>query len=131
MLLAYRGVCRGGLRDLAAKLDGLAPMGRRRSGSELETGGRLTMRSFQRLIGWAGSVGRDPLDNPDRGLRKRLAVLVSIGTMPMTIGWSLIYLAAGDPSPRPSPPPTQSSRRLTPWSSIGHAIFAPTVFPSC
>ncbi len=82
---------------MAAKLDGLAPMGRRRSGSELETGGRLTMRSFQRLIGWAGSVGRDPLDNPDRGLRKRLAVLVSIGTMPMTIGWSLIYLAAGAP----------------------------------
>ena len=49
----------------------------------------------RRLLDWAGRVGTDPADSPETLLQKRLTVALCVGTLPLTIGWSLIYLAAG------------------------------------
>jgi adenylate cyclase len=49
------------------------------------------------LLDWAGRVGTDPGDSPETLLQKRLTVALCAGTLPLTVGWSLIYLAAGAP----------------------------------
>ena len=53
---------------------------------------------LRRLFDWAGRVGTDPADSPETLLQKRLTVALCVGTLPLTIGWSLIYLAAGAPA---------------------------------
>jgi len=50
-----------------------------------------------RLLGWAGRIGVDPLDSAESRLQKQLTVALCVGTLPFTIGWSAIYLAAGVP----------------------------------
>jgi adenylate cyclase len=40
-------------------------------------------------------VGRNPADSADRALRKQLAVLLFLGVVPLTIAWTLVYLAVG------------------------------------
>ena len=49
------------------------------------------------LLGLAAQVGLDPSDNDETALRKRLAVVLCAGTLPLTVLWSAIYLAVGAP----------------------------------
>lgn len=49
------------------------------------------------LLAWAGSVGADPTDGTDTALQKRLMVALSVGLLPLTLLWSVIYLVAGVP----------------------------------
>ena len=55
---------------------------------------RIRARS-KRLLDLAGSIGHDARDNDETALRKRVAVLLFSGTLPLTIAWSAIYLAVG------------------------------------
>ncbi|MCW5723038.1 MAG: adenylate/guanylate cyclase domain-containing protein [Devosia sp.] len=48
-------------------------------------------------MAYAGRVGVDPGDSSDIALQKRLAVLLFVGTLPLTILWSIVYLIAGAP----------------------------------
>src|ERR1700722_10320362 len=48
-----------------------------------------------RFIALAGRVGADPLESADAALRRRLLVLLSVGTLPLTVLWSVTYFAAG------------------------------------
>jgi len=50
-----------------------------------------------RLVALAARVGADPLESSDAALQRRLLVLMSVGTLPMTVFWSVIYFAAGAP----------------------------------
>jgi adenylate cyclase len=50
-----------------------------------------------RLVALAGRVGADPLESSEAALRRRLLVLLSVGTLPLTVLWSVTYLAAGAP----------------------------------
>jgi guanylate cyclase len=52
---------------------------------------------FQQLVARAGRVGDAPTDSTERALQKRLIVLLSVGLLPLTFGWSAIYFAAGAP----------------------------------
>jgi guanylate cyclase len=52
---------------------------------------------FRHFVDWSGRVGADPADSAETTLQKRLTVVLCVGTLPLTIGWSLIYLAAGAP----------------------------------
>jgi adenylate cyclase len=47
------------------------------------------------LVALAGRVGADPLESSDAALRRRLLVLLSVGTLPLTVLWSVTYFAAG------------------------------------
>jgi adenylate cyclase len=47
------------------------------------------------LVALAGQVGADPLESSDAALRRRLLVLLSVGTLPLTVLWSVTYFAAG------------------------------------
>ncbi len=49
------------------------------------------------LIDLAGSIGVDARDSDETALRKRVAVALFGGTLPLTIAWSAIYLAVGAP----------------------------------
>ena len=49
------------------------------------------------LADWAGRVGADPQDSNDTALQKRLTVALFAGTLPFTIGWTVLYLVAGAP----------------------------------
>ena len=51
----------------------------------------------KRLLDLAGSIGLDARDNDETALRKRVAVVLFGGTLPLTIAWSAIYLAVGAP----------------------------------
>ena len=42
-------------------------------------------------------IGLDPNDSDETALRKRLAVVLCAGTLPLTLLWSAIYLAVGAP----------------------------------
>lgn len=53
--------------------------------------------SMNRLLGLAGRIGADAADDDETALRKRLAVALCAGTLPLTILWSAIYLAVGAP----------------------------------
>jgi adenylate cyclase len=57
---------------------------------------RLLARS-KRLLDLARSIGLDARDNDETALRKRVAVVLFGGTLPLTIAWSAIYLAVGSP----------------------------------
>ncbi|MFZ0602456.1 MAG: hypothetical protein WAN05_14075, partial [Roseiarcus sp.] len=50
-----------------------------------------------RLVALAGRVGADPLESSEAALPRRLLVLMSVGTLPMTVLWSVTYFAAGVP----------------------------------
>ena len=49
------------------------------------------------LVEWAGRVGADPKESTETTLQRRLTVVLCVGTLPFTIAWSVIYLAAGAP----------------------------------
>lgn len=49
------------------------------------------------LVAQAGRVGADPADGNDTALQKRLTVALCVGTLPLTVLWSAIYLFAGVP----------------------------------
>ena len=51
-----------------------------------------------RLLACAGQVGADAADSSEMALHKRLAVVLCVGTLPLTMSWSAIYLLAGVPS---------------------------------
>ena len=57
---------------------------------------RIHARS-KRLLDLAGGIGLDARDNDETALRKRVAVVLFGGTLPLTIAWSAIYLAVGAP----------------------------------
>src|ERR1700722_10146833 len=48
-----------------------------------------------RSVARPGRVGADPLESSDAALRRRLLVLLSVGTLPLTVLWSVTYFAAG------------------------------------
>ena len=49
------------------------------------------------VLDWAGRIGADPGDSTELRLQKRLTVVLCVGTLPFTISWSVVYLAAGAP----------------------------------
>lgn len=49
------------------------------------------------LIAWAGSIGATATDTSDEALQKRLVVVLSAGTIPLTALWSVIYLLVHAP----------------------------------
>jgi adenylate cyclase len=49
------------------------------------------------LFALAARIGLDAGDSDEAALRKRLAVVLCAGTLPLTILWSAIYLAVGAP----------------------------------
>ena len=53
--------------------------------------------AIRRLLVWAGRVGADPRESSDVALQRRLLILLSVGTLPMTVLWSAIYFGAGAP----------------------------------
>jgi adenylate cyclase len=53
--------------------------------------------SAARLVALAGRVGADPLESNDAALQRRLLVLLSVGTLPLTVLWSATYFAVGAP----------------------------------
>jgi len=55
------------------------------------------------LVAQAGRIGADPEDSDETALQKRLAVVLCVGTLPMTIIWSAIYLFAGVPTAAAAP----------------------------
>jgi guanylate cyclase len=72
------------------------------------------------LITSIGRIGLDAADSNELALRKRLAVLLCAGTLPLTLLWSLIYLAAGAPLTAAIP------GFYTVFTPINTAIFART-----
>jgi guanylate cyclase len=60
------------------------------------TEGRLA-RLIAALLEWAGRIGADPRDSPETALQKRVAVVLSVGTLPLTALWSAIYFVAEVP----------------------------------
>jgi adenylate cyclase len=50
-----------------------------------------------KLVALAARVGADPLESGDAALQRLVMVLLAVGTLPMTILWSVIYFAAGAP----------------------------------
>ena len=50
-----------------------------------------------RLVALAARVGADPLENGDTALQRLVMVLLAVGTLPLTILWSVIYFVAGAP----------------------------------
>src|SRR3954469_11825443 len=57
----------------------------------------LRYGSLQALTALIGRIGFDSSDSDETRLRKRLAVVLCAGTLPLTLLWSAIYLAAGAP----------------------------------
>lgn len=51
-----------------------------------------------RILAYAGRIGADPADSSETALQKRLVVALCVGTLPLTVLWSVIYLLAGVPS---------------------------------
>ena len=50
-----------------------------------------------RLVSLAGRVGADSHESGDAALQRRLLVLLAVGTLPLTLLWSVTYFAAGAP----------------------------------
>jgi hypothetical protein len=59
-----------------------------------------TTGAAARLVALAGRVGADPLESSDASLQRRLLVLMNVGTLPLTVLWSVTYFAAGPSPPR-------------------------------
>jgi adenylate cyclase len=72
------------------------------------------------LIALVGRIGVDPGDSDETALRKRLAVVLCAGTLPLTLLWSAIYLAIGAPTAAAIP------GFYTAFTPINTAIFAHT-----
>jgi adenylate cyclase len=53
--------------------------------------------AFAKLGALAARVGADPRETRDAALRRLVMVLMAVGTLPLTILWSVIYFAAGAP----------------------------------
>ena len=53
--------------------------------------------AFAKLVALAARVGADPLESGDAALQRLVMVLLAVGTLPLTILWSVVYLAAGAP----------------------------------
>ncbi|WP_178130787.1 adenylate/guanylate cyclase domain-containing protein [Reyranella sp. CPCC 100927] len=49
------------------------------------------------LLDWAARVGADPRDSVETALQKQVAVVLCVGTLPLTALWSAVYFAAGVP----------------------------------
>ena len=58
---------------------------------------KKTSERLAQLSALARNIGIDAGDSQETALRKRVAVALFAGTLPFTIGWSAIYLAAGAP----------------------------------
>jgi adenylate cyclase len=52
---------------------------------------------YQRLVAQAGRIGPALTDDAERALQKRLIVSLSVGLLPLTFLWSVIYFSAGAP----------------------------------
>jgi adenylate cyclase len=52
-------------------------------------------RAAAMLMAAAGRIGVDPSESSDAALQRRLLVIMSVGTLPLTLLWSAIYFAAG------------------------------------
>src|ERR1700678_77767 len=72
------------------------------------------------LLDLASQVGVEPSDDDETALRKRLAVVLCAGTLPLTVLWSAIYLVAGAPLTAAIP------GFYTAFTPINTAIFART-----
>lgn len=57
----------------------------------------------ERLMRLAGRIGAAPTDSGDMALQKRLTVLLSVGLLPFTLLWALIYILAGATLPAAIP----------------------------
>jgi adenylate cyclase len=75
---------------------------------------------MQALITLIGRIGLDTSDDDETALRKRLAVVLCAGTLPLTLLWSAIYLAVGVPIAAAIP------AFYTAFTPINTAIFART-----
>ena len=75
------------------------------------------MKALLRLI---GRIGLDTSDNDETALRKRLAVVLCAGTLPLTLLWSAVYLVVGVPIAAAIP------GFYTAFTPINTAIFAHT-----
>ena len=49
------------------------------------------------LVALAGRIGLDTTDSDETALQKRLVVVLCVGTLPLTMLWSAVYLAVGVP----------------------------------
>jgi adenylate cyclase len=76
--------------------------------------------SMKALITLIGRIGVDGSDSDETRLRKRLAVVLFAGTLPLTLLWSAIYLAVGAPITAAIP------GFYTVFTPINTAIFART-----
>jgi adenylate cyclase len=72
------------------------------------------------LITLVGRITVDPSDSDEAALRKRIAVVLCAGTLPLTLLWSVIYLAVGAPIAAAIP------GFYTAFTPINTAIFAYT-----
>jgi len=72
------------------------------------------------LITLIRRIGTDTSDSDETALRKRLAVVLCAGTLPLTLLWSAIYLAVGAPVTAAIP------GFYTAFTPINTAIFART-----
>lgn len=52
---------------------------------------------MKELIALVGRIAVDASDSDETALRKRIAVFLCAGTLPLTLAWSAIYLAIGAP----------------------------------
>ena len=50
-----------------------------------------------KLVALARRIGADPLESGETALQRLVMVLMAVGTLPMTILWSVVYFAAGAP----------------------------------
>ena len=53
--------------------------------------------ALAKLVALAARVGADPLESGETALQRLVMVLLAVGTLPLTILWSVVYLAAGAP----------------------------------
>ena len=58
---------------------------------------RWISSACQRLVAQAGRIGAAPTDSTERALQKQLIVLLSVGLLPLTFLWSVVYFVAGAP----------------------------------
>src|SRR6202158_3364296 len=52
---------------------------------------------YRLLVAQAGRIGATPTDSAELALQERLIVSLSVGLLPLTFLWSVIYFAAGAP----------------------------------
>jgi adenylate cyclase len=56
-----------------------------------------TTAAVAKLVALAARVGADPLETGETALQRLVMVLMAVGTLPLTILWTVIYFAAGSP----------------------------------